>query len=241
MDLPAFYHNWSTQEVALDSSHRKVTALWKAHEMLSILPPSFQPTSLLEIGCAEGFILNEFEKQFKTNNGLGVDLATPFIDKAKKLHPHLKFLQGDVTTMHFDQKFGLVIIADVLEHLEFPEKFMRSLAGVAKYIVIKMPLEKSFFDNVIMRSVGKKTYPGTNHHEGHLWECTYQEFLKFFSNYVDIESKKLLLPPIELEYPQEDDKKKMLIRLKILGNKIFPITLATNLFGGHCVVFGEIT
>lgn len=240
MDLPAFYNTWSKNEVALDSSHRKDTALWKASEMLSLLPASFSPKSLLEIGCAEGFILNAFEEKFKTNKALGVDLAAPFIDKARKLHPHLAFQQGDATTMTFDQKFDLAIIADVLEHLEFPDKFMHQLAAIAKNIIIKMPLEWSLFDNGAMRAFNKKTYPGITHHEGHLWECTYSSFIKFLQKSTAIKAKKLLFPPVELEYPDSKTAKKLPIRAKLLGNKLLPASIATLTFGGHCVVFGEM-
>ncbi|GEM_PF-5732580 len=240
MDFQKFYDNWAHEELAQHTKERLAVATWKSAAMMDVLPPSYEVASLLEVGCAEGHILNLVSKKLHAKNITGYELANPFVTAGKKLYPAISFVQGDFLESSIKDKVDLVIIADVLEHIPNPRDFLRKTRTTAHQFLIKMPLEWSLLDNIVLGILGKKTYPGATHAEGHLWEASYPSFVRFLKREgVTILASKLITPPVSLEYPSEEEQKKLLNVVRNTAHQKLPATVATILVGGHCVVWGE--
>jgi len=86
------------------------------------LKATIPPTSLLDVGCDDGYFLSQIEAQLKA----GVDLAPP--PRAKQYFPvttadglHLPFKPGS---------FDTVLALDILEHVADDEGLLHSLVGV---------------------------------------------------------------------------------------------------------------
>jgi ubiquinone/menaquinone biosynthesis C-methylase UbiE len=69
---------------------------WKWYSMRKILKkinPS--PLTVLDVGCSSGHITSRLAELFPKSKITGIDTYKPVINLAKKIHPKIKFLQGD--------------------------------------------------------------------------------------------------------------------------------------------------
>ena len=73
---------------------------------------------VLELGCGTGHLLAEL----KPSLGVGVDFSSAMIDEARKSHPHLSFVVGDVEDHALIRSlpgpFDVIVIADTLGSLD---------------------------------------------------------------------------------------------------------------------------
>jgi 2-polyprenyl-3-methyl-5-hydroxy-6-metoxy-1,4-benzoquinol methylase len=84
------------------------------------LIPNFHKLHVLEIGCAEGGLLDLFGSiGIET---LGIELSRERINTALKKNPRLNIIEGDITDPELSAKIGkhfdLVIMREVIEHVE---------------------------------------------------------------------------------------------------------------------------
>jgi hypothetical protein len=116
---------------------------WKAAHIESILQKNrVSPSSICEIGCGSGEILNSLSKHYGTNVIFsGYDISPQAFDICKKkeknnLHFFLKDLLEEQGT-----SFDVAIACDVFEHVEDYFGFLRKFREKAEYKVFHIPLE----------------------------------------------------------------------------------------------------
>jgi SAM-dependent methyltransferase len=80
-------------------------------------------SSVLEIGCGTGFLLNAVEP----SNGLGIDLSPAMIKLARENYPNQKFEVMDAENLTISEKFDYVILSDTLGYLEDIQKVFNEL------------------------------------------------------------------------------------------------------------------
>jgi ubiquinone/menaquinone biosynthesis C-methylase UbiE len=68
---------------------------------------------ILEVGCGNGNLLAKLDPSI----GVGIDFSPALINEAKKLHPHLSFMQMDACDLHPGEKFDYIICSDLLNEL----------------------------------------------------------------------------------------------------------------------------
>ena len=75
--------------------------------------------SVLELGCAEGFILDRIGQPCS----VGLDYDQDRVREAKRKYPHISFYVMDIRFgLPFPENyFDTVLAADVLEHMDFPD------------------------------------------------------------------------------------------------------------------------
>lgn len=71
---------------------------------------------------------------------------------------HLPFL---------DKIFDYVLLCDILEHVENPEKLLKKSANISEYMLLKIPIENAFLSRFSSRIHGIKY--GANHPSGHIY------------------------------------------------------------------------
>ncbi len=89
------------------------------------------PARVLEIGSAEGGVLKAFVEQGSI--GLGVELSPSRVKLAKEFQSEaiengrLNFISKDIHAFEMEEqdKFDLIILKDVIEHIHDQEKFMK--------------------------------------------------------------------------------------------------------------------
>jgi len=78
---------------------------------------------ILEIGCGPGALAESLSRWYSTDQIVGIDRDSNFIEFARKNAPYIKFLEGDATELPCeDESFDVTISNTVAEHIE-PAKF----------------------------------------------------------------------------------------------------------------------
>jgi len=105
-----------------------------------------QVSSVLEVGCAEGYITRNLILKKIILKGIGIDIRESKVQKAKlrsqkeKIQNKVLFKLGDAIKLSFkDKSFDAVILPDVLEHLTSRENVKKAIEEayrVAKSTVI---------------------------------------------------------------------------------------------------------
>jgi len=86
--------------------------------------------TVLDVGCNDGYIGRISDK---SNRFYGLDFSRGSIDEAKKIYMDaLRYDLNDLKDLPWDIKFDVIIFADVLEHVLYPEQVMKFFIG--KYL-----------------------------------------------------------------------------------------------------------
>lgn len=124
-----------------------------------------EPITLLEVGCADGVVVREIEKEFpsKFKKLIGVDIAPAMIEEARKknVFPHVEFFVRDA---YRGEPVELIVEIGVINYAQFGEEmasaaqaltpggqYVFSIAGTSSLINRLKPL-KDFND---FRSYGE--------------------------------------------------------------------------------------
>lgn len=159
-----------------------------------VLAKSVNPTSILDVGCGEGFSLCKLS-EYKIGEKLeGIDYSKEAISTGKKLFPGLLLKQGNVYNLPYkDNAFDLILCTEILEHLENPKKALQEILRVSKkYILVSVPNEPFFMMSNFLR--GKNVMKFGNDPE-HIQHWTIFSFLKLMKeNKIQIKTVKLPFP-----------------------------------------------
>jgi ubiquinone/menaquinone biosynthesis C-methylase UbiE len=85
-----------------------------------VVPPG---KKILDIGTGTGEILNALSPA----QGSGFDLSSGMIEKARKKFPQLRFFAGSYEKLDLGNSFDFILLLDVIEHLQAPEKLFSNL------------------------------------------------------------------------------------------------------------------
>lgn len=88
--------------------------------------------SILDIGCGKGNFLYQFSKKFPKWAVYGVEASKSALEFARNKLPHAYFFEGLFDPDAINQKFDLIVILGVLEHLEDPISFLKSVSACLK-------------------------------------------------------------------------------------------------------------
>ena len=99
-----------------------------------VVPPGKR---ILDIGTGTGEILNALAP----SQGSGIDLSSSMIEKAREKFPQLRFFSGSYESLDLGARFDFILLLDVIEHLQAPEKLFSNLkkfCGPETRIVLTM-------------------------------------------------------------------------------------------------------
>jgi ubiquinone/menaquinone biosynthesis C-methylase UbiE len=98
----------------------------------------------LEVGCGEGVIAAQLARRF--GEVVALDLPDAGLRAGWRRHRGPRFLHADAQALPFaDDRFGVVVAAEVLEHLADPAKGLQELARVGRaHLVLSVPQEPLF-------------------------------------------------------------------------------------------------
>jgi SAM-dependent methyltransferase len=102
--------------------------------------------SVIDIGCGPGVFLNYFKSFTQIDKAVGTDISMFVLKEAQKQNPNLDFYRADSESLPFKAgSFELATIIDVIEHVEHPEVMIKEVGRVAKYVLLKVPMEDNLF------------------------------------------------------------------------------------------------
>lgn len=97
---------------------------------------------VLDIGCGNGALA--YDLAIKSEAIVtGIDINTESIQFAKErfLHSNLTFIEGDVLNYKFQESFDIIVLSNILEHLEYRVEFLQGIQAnlQPKRILIRVP------------------------------------------------------------------------------------------------------
>jgi SAM-dependent methyltransferase len=118
-------------------------------------------SSYADVGCGSGEIVKLLGKELKLNfptlkQIIGFDIS-----------PHVEKLEDEIVTFAFKdftktkERFDLVTLNDVFEHVVNPMSFLTEVGKRAKYVVMHIPLEDCYSVNI--RNLQKKKIKNPGH------------------------------------------------------------------------------
>jgi SAM-dependent methyltransferase len=117
---------------------------WKARQVRSMLiRNNLRPRSVCEVGCGAGGILHELHDSLDDGvHYVGYEISPQAYDMCRtRERARLNFRFGDITQENV--RFDLVLVMDVIEHLEDYYSFLRAVRSRGTYTILHVPLEIS--------------------------------------------------------------------------------------------------
>jgi 2-polyprenyl-3-methyl-5-hydroxy-6-metoxy-1,4-benzoquinol methylase len=127
------------------------------------------PRSVLDVGCGEGVLTEQWAERF--DRVVGVDLEHPALRREweQRSKPNLEFRPGRANALPFaTDEFDLVCAIEVLEHLAEPASALEELARVARRsLLISAPREPLWRALNLLRGAYWRALGNTPGHVNH--------------------------------------------------------------------------
>jgi len=96
--------------------------------------------TVLDIGCGNGALSYDLARKVKKVIGIDLNKENIKIAKEKYSAPNIEYKIGDVTEDLSNQKFDVIILSNVLEHIENRTEFLKRIKNLAPKILIRVPV-----------------------------------------------------------------------------------------------------
>jgi SAM-dependent methyltransferase len=100
--------------------------------------------SVADVGCGDGAIIRELDRNGFGGNYLGLEISESAINQAQQYEhsspTNFKLFDGHCLPVE-DGSFDLVILSHVLEHVEEPRQLLYEAMRIGKYVFVEVPLE----------------------------------------------------------------------------------------------------
>jgi ubiquinone/menaquinone biosynthesis C-methylase UbiE len=129
-----------------DEAWRMLGAKYKAQNIADVCKGK-QFLKVLEVGAGDGSILYYLDQWNFAPELFAIEISESGVDHIKSRNlKHVKEVQlfDGYHIPYADQTFDLVILAHVLEHVEYERMLLRELKRVSKYQVIEVPRDYRF-------------------------------------------------------------------------------------------------
>jgi cyclopropane fatty-acyl-phospholipid synthase-like methyltransferase len=117
---------------------------WKAGHIGKIIKDNNIPhRRICEVGCGVGAILANLEACLPDAEFTGYEISPYAYERARQRNSQrATFVLGDVTTAEVTD-FDVVLLIDVIEHIEDYFRFLKKLKNIGAYKVLHIPLDLS--------------------------------------------------------------------------------------------------
>ena len=109
---------------------------------------------VLDVGCGNGALAYDLAQ--KAKRVVGIDLSPENIKIAKKKYsaPNIDYQVGDATRDLSDEKFDVIILSNVLEHIENRIEFLKKIKALSPKILIRVPMINRDWITLYKRELG---------------------------------------------------------------------------------------
>ncbi|WP_419786672.1 class I SAM-dependent methyltransferase [Pseudodesulfovibrio sp.] len=113
---------------------------------------------VLDVGCGNGAVSHSIATATGASIlGMDIDPANIAMARKRHAHPRITFATGDVTTDIPDQKFDIIVLSNVLEHLKDRPAFLSRLMHTTKagLMLVRVPLFERDWRVSMMKELGE--------------------------------------------------------------------------------------
>lgn len=130
--------------------------------------------NVLDIGCGKGELTYDLAK--KAKNVTGIDFSEKSIEFAKKRFflENIEYIVSDATKDIQEQKFNVIVLSNVLEHIENRIEFLNKIRSLAPKLLIRVPMINRDWITLYKKELGLEW----RLHNGHFIEYTLEIFKK---------------------------------------------------------------
>ncbi|MBN1263261.1 MAG: class I SAM-dependent methyltransferase [Candidatus Pacebacteria bacterium] len=144
--------------------------------------PAGNRPEVLEVGCGEGYLLEVMRKNYPQGRYWGIDLSGKMVSLAQRKNPQAKIIKANAEQLPFkNNRFDLVLLCEVLEHLENPVRAIAEASRVTKQnCLFSIPLEPWWR---ILNLLRLKYVSGLGNTPGHINHWTPKQFISQIKPY----------------------------------------------------------
>jgi 2-polyprenyl-3-methyl-5-hydroxy-6-metoxy-1,4-benzoquinol methylase len=150
------------------------------------------PTSVLDVGCGEGVLSQQWAHRLHPGRVVGVDLEDPELQDEwrQRQAGNLEFAAMRAEELAFaDDEFDLVAATEVLEHVPDPERVLEEMGRVASgHLLVSVPHEPLWRVLNVARGAYLRELGNTPGHLNHWSRRAFVGLLSDFGDVVEIRS-----------------------------------------------------
>jgi 2-polyprenyl-3-methyl-5-hydroxy-6-metoxy-1,4-benzoquinol methylase len=129
------------------------------------------PESVLDVGCGEGVLTEQWAERLGDGRIVGIDLDDPKLraEWEQRSRPNLEYRAVEATTLPFgDGEFDMASAIEVLEHVPEPDRTLAEMARVAsRRLLVSVPREPVWRMTNLARGAYLKDLGNTPGHVNH--------------------------------------------------------------------------
>jgi 2-polyprenyl-3-methyl-5-hydroxy-6-metoxy-1,4-benzoquinol methylase len=153
------------------------------------------PRSILDVGCGEGVLTEQWADKLGDGRIVGIDLDDPKLKAEwdKRQRANLEYRVEDATNLSFaDGEFDMAAAIEVLEHVPDPERTVAEMARVAKQsLLVSVPREPLWRGLNMARGAYLKDFGNT---PGHINHWSKRSFVTMLSRHGRVEEVRSPFP-----------------------------------------------
>ncbi len=199
-------------EIYIDGTYEKFSPTWhaedshwKARQVLQTIEANgLRPNKMADVGCGIGEVLNAIGPHLSTCRLYGYDISTHAIEVAKERKSRVSYSVARLDEI--DDYFDVIMALDVMEHVENPFEFLRTMRSKAEYKILHIPLDISVSTIVrdrladMRKTIGHLHYFTLRTALALLADCEYQIVEWRFTPTYELLNPKMTVPRIGMQH-----------------------------------------
>lgn len=151
------YHWISRFAISLENGIHPKHRLMKYHDFF--ISNIKQYDSVLNVGCGNGSLT--YDIALKAKEVYGIDINQNNINFAIKnfKRQNIHYIHGDATKYTFKRKFDVIVLSNILEHIENRRYFLEELKKLTNRFLIRVPMINRSWVTLYKKELGSSIGP----------------------------------------------------------------------------------